>query len=82
MENKEREYSEENFKIPNYPNRFETLLDIHKELGAAKEQMMIDIILELIDLFDEDDSISQIIKDKLRKRLDELELSRKHKPKM
>lgn len=82
MANKEREYSEENFKIPNYPNRFETLLDIHKELGAAKEQIMIDLMLELITLIGDDESVSQEVKDRINARYDELELSRKHKPKM
>jgi hypothetical protein len=76
------EYPAENFQIPNYENRMETLLDIHKEIGTAKEQIMIDVMLELITLFDEDDSISQAVKGKLNKRLNELETSRQYKPNM
>jgi hypothetical protein len=70
------DYSGENFKIPDYPNRMETLLDIHKELAVAKEEIYIQVLMEFLTLLD-DDSISQRIKDKINNRLDELESARK-----
>ena len=69
-------YPEESFQIPNYPNRMETLLDIHKELAAAKEEIYIQVLMEFLTLLD-DDSINQRIKDKINIRLDELESTRK-----
>jgi hypothetical protein len=74
------EYPAENFKIPNYPNRMEIVLDFHKEIGTAKEQIMIDVLLELITLIGDDNSVSQTIKDRINKRYDELENSRQYKP--
>lgn len=59
--------------------RFEVLLEIHQELAKAKEQILIDVLLELVTLFD-DDSVNERIKDRIRKRLNELEDSRQYKP--
>jgi hypothetical protein len=63
-------------------DRMEMYLAIHEELAKAKEQIMIDVMLELITLIGDDESISQEVKDRINARYDELENTREFKPKM
>lgn len=60
-------------------DRMEMFLAIHEELAKAKEQIMIDVMLELVTLIGDDDSISQEVRDRINKRYDELENTRQYK---